>query len=308
MMNFMNNLNTRTNDSMVIVLVLLLLLSVTIYLIVLYNRPSRKKFTVIDAPINLKIQNSGNNELKLINKSRDIPEDINGERFAYSFWVYLQSSNDSTDHTLIFSRTRDTFDVENPVIVKQPTILAYIRKNTNSMIIKLRTRESSDTNIGNVNSTGSSSDDNNDNNDLDEMGFNYSDPANFISIDNSVDDMLEFKLDYIPLQRWVNIIVNINGNLSTLFVDGRVHSTSVASNDKIVKMPEGKVIVGGDGNLNTTNGYLSRLEFFDYAFTTQNQVNKIYKSGPVSQSILQKLGVTEYGVRSPLYKIDLIKD
>jgi hypothetical protein len=137
------------------------------------------------------------------------------------------------------------------------------------------------------------------------MGFNS---GSFISINDSVDDMLEFKLDYIPLQRWVNIIVNINGNLSTLFVDGRVHSTSVASNDKIVKMPEGKVIVGGDGNLNTTNGYLSRLEFFDYAFTTQNQVNKIYKSGPVSQSILQKLGVTEYGVRSPLYKIDLIKD
>ena len=89
MMNFMNNLNTRTNDSMVIVLVLLLLLSVTIYLIVLYNRPSRKKFTVIDAPINLKIENSGNRELKKIKKSRDIPEDINGERFAYSFWVYL---------------------------------------------------------------------------------------------------------------------------------------------------------------------------------------------------------------------------
>lgn len=302
MMNFMNNLNTRTNDSMVIVLVLLLLLSVTIYLIVLYNRPSRKKFTVIDAPINLKIQNSGNNELKLINKSRDIPEDINGERFAYSFWVYLQSSNDATDHTLIFSRTRDNFDVENPVIVKQPTILAYIRKNTNSMIIKLRTKESSDSNITGYSGT--------DNNDLDNMGFNYDpeDTSKFISIDDSVDDMLEFKLDYIPLQRWVNIIVNINGNLSTLFVDGRIHSTSVANNNRTVMSPAGDVIVGGDDDLGTTDGYLSRLEFFDYAFTSQNEVNKIYKSGPVHQSILQRLGVTEYGVRSPLYKIDLVND
>lgn len=293
MMNFINNLNTSSNDSMVIVLVLLLLLSVAIYLIVLYNKPSTKKFTVINTPVNLKIQNSGNNEFKLIKKSKDIPEDINGERFAYSFWVYLESANESTQHSLIFSRTSDEFDIDNPVIVKNSTILAYIRKNTNSLIIKLRTKGSTV-----VPRTS-------DSNDLDNMGFNS---GSFISINDSVDDMLEFKLDYIPLQRWVNIIVNINGNLSTLFVDGRVHSTSVASNDKIVKMPEGKVIVGGDGNLNTTNGYLSRLEFFDYAFTTQNQVNKIYKSGPVSQSILQRLGVTEYGVRSPLYKIDLIKD
>jgi len=298
-MNFINNLNTSSNDSMVIVLVLLLLLSVAIYLIILYNKPSTKKFTVINTPINLKIQNSGNNEFKLIKKSKDIPEDINGERFAYSFWVYLQSTNESDEHSLIFSRTTDDFDVENPTIIKNSTILAYIRKNTNSMIIKLRTKNST------VESNPDASDPT-ENNDLNKMGFVNEDV--FTSIDDSIDDMLEFKLDYIPLQRWVNIIVNINGNLSTLFVDGRIHSTSVANNNKIVKMPEGKVIVGGDENLNTTNGYLSRLEFFDYAFTSQNQVNKIYKSGPVSQSILQRLGVTEYGVRSPLYKIDLVND
>jgi hypothetical protein len=299
MMNFLNNLNTSSNDSMVIVLVLLLLLSVAIYLIVLYNKPSTKKFTIISVPINLKINNNGNNEFKLIKKSKDIPEDINGERFAYSFWVYLQSTNESDEHSLIFSRTTDDFDVENPTIIKNSTILAYIRKNTNSMIIKLRTKNST------VESNPDASDPT-ENNDLNKMGFVNEDV--FTSIDDSIDDMLEFKLDYIPLQRWVNIIVNINGNLSTLFVDGRIHSTSVANNNKIVKMPEGKVILGGDENLNTTNGYLSRLEFFDYAFTSQNQVNKIYKSGPVSQSILQRLGITEYGVRSPLYKIDLVKD
>jgi hypothetical protein len=299
MMNFINNLNTSSNDSMVIVLVLLLLLSVAIYLIVLYNKPSTKKFTIISVPINLKINNNGNNEFKLIKKSKDIPEDINGERFAYSFWVYLQSTNESDEHSLIFSRTTDDFDVENPTIIKNSTILAYIRKNTNSMIIKLRTKNST------VESNPDASDPT-ENNDLNKMGFVNEDV--FTSIDDSIDDMLEFKLDYIPLQRWVNIIVNINGNLSTLFVDGRIHSTSVANNNKIVKMPEGKVILGGDENLNTTNGYLSRLEFFDYAFTSQNQVNKIYKSGPVSQSILQRLGITEYGVRSPLYKIDLVKD
>lgn len=300
MVNFLNNLNTSSNDSMVIVLVLLLLLSVAIYLIILYNKPSSKKYTVISVPINLKIENNGNNEFKLIKKSKNIPEDINGERFAYSFWVYLQSTNDSNEHSLIFSRTTDDFDIDSPNIIKNSTILAYIRKNTNSMVIKLKTKGS--TVESNPNAT-----DPTENNDLNKMGF-IDENSNFISIDDSVDDMVEFKLDYIPLQRWVNVIVNINGNLSTLFVDGKVHSTSIANNNKTVKMPEGKVIIGGDENLNITNGYLSRLEFFDYAFTSQNQVNKIYRSGPVHQSILQRLGVTEYGIRSPLYKIELIKD
>ena len=36
-----------------------------------------------------------------------------------------------------------------------------------------------------------------------------------------------FKIDYVPLQRWVNIIINVNNNMLAVIMDGAIHSTKL---------------------------------------------------------------------------------
>lgn len=280
-MDFLNNLKStvQSQDSIMMVILLVLLLSVLVYLILLYNRPSTKKFTIISVPTHLNRKTSGINEFKIINKSKEVPENISTERFAYSFWVYLNSVNNSNKDTLIFARTNDDLDVEPRIIVNNAHLLVYMRKETNSMIVKLKTKSSTQI-------------DNGDNNLQ-------------TSIDEDTTNFLEYKIDYVPLQRWVHVLLNVNGKLTTLFLDGKAHSTNISPNMFSIKDPSGTVVIGGDSDLDVTDGLISRLEFFNYAFTNQGQVNGLYKNGPIKKNILQQLGITNYGVRSPLYRIDL---
>lgn len=280
-MDFLNNLKStvQSQDSIMMVILLVLLLSVLVYLILLYNRPSTKKFTIISVPTHLNRKTSGINEFKIINKSKEVPENISTERFAYSFWVYLNSVNNSNKDTLIFARTNDDLDVEPRIIVNNAHLLVYMRKETNSMIVKLKTKSSTQI-------------DNGDNNLQ-------------TSIDEDTTNFLEYKIDYVPLQRWVHVLLNVNGKLTTLFLDGKAHSTNISPNMSSIKDPSGTVVIGGDSELDVTDGLISRLEFFNYAFTNQGQVSGLYKNGPIKKNILQQLGITNYGVRSPLYRIDL---
>lgn len=287
-MDFLNNLKStvQSQDSIMMVILLVLLLSVLVYLILLYNRPSTKKFTIISVPTHLNRKTSGINEFKIINKSKEVPENISTERFAYSFWVYLNSVNNSDKNTLIFARTNDDLDVEPRIIVNNAHLLVYMRKNTNSMIVKLKTKSSTQIKSG----------DNNLDTTIEDLGS---------SIDEDTTNFLEYKIDYVPLQRWVHVLLNVNGKLTTLFLDGKAHSTNISPNMSSIKDPSGTVVIGGDSDLDVTDGLISRLEFFNYAFTNQGQVSGLYKNGPIKKNILQQLGITNYGVRSPLYRIDL---
>ena len=64
----------------------------------------------------------------------------------------------------------------------------------------------------------------------------------------------------------------------------------------------------GIDSLPAANGYLSRLQFFNYSLKTPAHISKIYEAGPVkSVGILQKLGLPLYGLRNPLYRVDEVK-
>ena len=51
------------------------------------------------------------------------------------------------------------------------------------------------------------------------------------------------------------------------------------------------------------DGFISKLKFFNYALTIDH-AKMMYKTGPVHQSILSKLGLPLYGVRNPFYRVD----
>ena len=52
-----------------------------------------------------------------------------------------------------------------------------------------------------------------------------------------------------------------------------------------------------------TTGFISRTQFFNYSLAA-SQVSQIYFAGPTSSNLLRSLGVPEYGVRSPVYRLD----
>ena len=131
-----------------------------------------------------------------------------------------------------------------------------------------------------------------------------------------------FKIDYVPLQRWVNIIINVNNNMLAIIMDGAIHSTRVLNEDndrcpgesasKLVSPTTGSIMIGNISeeinNLPAADGFISKVQFFNYSLKTPAHIQKIYNAGPVkSVGILQKLGLPLYGIRNPLYRIDEVK-
>lgn len=127
-----------------------------------------------------------------------------------------------------------------------------------------------------------------------------------------------FVIDYVPLHRWINVIINVNNNLLSIIVDGAVHSTRILNQEStecqnassnIVSVATGDVKIGAfNGDIPAAKGYISKIQFFNYSLKTSRHIQKIYESGPVkSSNVLQKLGLQLYGIRNPLYRIDEVK-
>ena len=130
-------------------------------------------------------------------------------------------------------------------------------------------------------------------------------------------------VDYIPLQRWVQvaIVVNetVNAGYISVYVDGELVKT-VSSNDSIQLSDgstveasfqqlnldkKGNVYIGGDvRNSNMTTGFsglVSNIVFANYDMNGK-EIRKYYHDGPIN-SITGKLGLGNYGVRTPVYRI-----
>ena len=78
-----------------------------------------------------------------------------------------------------------------------------------------------------------------------------------------------------PLQKWVNLIVSLNGRTLDVYIDGKLVRTCI--------LP-GVAKVDSNANINITpgggfNGYTSNLQYFAYPLNPQEAYN-IYKEGP----------------------------
>jgi hypothetical protein len=128
-------------------------------------------------------------------------------------------------------------------------------------------------------------------------------------------------IDYVPMQRWLHVVMVVDNKLVTTFIDGEIYSVKTTDEYKMLKEPErdargntithnliiektqGTLYMGKFGPAAPPSSYLSNLEFFNYAISI-NDVKRIYVHGPFSRNFLAMLGISSYGVRSPVYKID----
>jgi hypothetical protein len=220
-----------------------------------------------------------------------IPSLDNGLEYAMSFWVYvdtLQSTNNLKQVLLLGSREACTVycgmdkssnalyfaikltsctDTAMSADAAKASIAAYIQARSGSG----RGDSVSDGNGGGAN-----------------VGNNH----------------LVVRVEYVPLQRWVNVVVVMNQDIVTLYLDGDIYSVaSVTGNDggggkaAAVSAPTGGMLVGdtADGFY----GFVSRVQFFNYA-TSVYHARMLYNAGPVSRGLLGYIGLPRYRLQWPV--------
>jgi len=184
--------------------------------------------------------------------------------FTYSFWVYLREvTNDTSSST---DRRQLLFMRNNSDDFQDANPIVYIENDTNKLKIQLK---------------------NDDQSGADEADKNYK----------------IFTIKYLPVKRWVNVMINVDNKRVTIFLDGEIVETRILQ--KNVKETVGDVYVGKDSNIITPNALISKIQFYNYSIRTPNDIRKIYDDGPIKkQTVMRMLGLPNIGVRSPIYNLE----
>lgn len=244
-----------------------------------------------------------------INADVPMPSLYNGAEFSYSAWMYIESFNRTGKPQLVlYNGKGDSFsDAISPVFYLDPE---YV-----TLHVLLSTNKGA------------------------RAGVHRGSLENLHKYRDC--DFVRLSVDYVPMQRWVNVTLVVDNEYVQLFFDGElrkviditdkdlienIHSDiqtttkgpdDLCENDNVCCKPENtccgkrlmntntgkQLYIGKIGTDEVFNGYLSKVQFFNYAITVDH-AKIIYKSGPLHQSMLGRLGLPMYGLRNPFYKID----
>lgn len=272
-----------TGIVVLVILVMIVIVLILVYIIRVFKTSALKRVELLDKIIALDTRSS----LPHIVPANLMSVTTRGQEFSYCFWIYLSENYAASDmHKLIMVRGNGSQSYSTMTTDANPVIMMDAK--TNSMYFALSTTE--------TNSEFS-------------LSCIAKSPATTCTATTANSKHLVIKVEYVPLQRWINCCFVVRDNIATLFIDGDIYSIST-TNDihnatsgprPIIRGTTGKISIG-DPNY-PINGFLSKLEFFNYALN-HKQVQDIYKSGPVNSGFLSKFGIGNYGIRSPIYNLD----
>lgn len=235
----------------------------------------------------------------------DILDSGNGNKRSYCFWIYIldiQSQAGEYRHIATITNKGN----KNKEIEKS-SLCIRVNKERNSIEFRFGTNNSS------------------------PASLYYTEPSttSFLTTDimvgtTPVKYLTGVEIKYVPIQRWVHvgIVINDNGGGSiTTYIDGNFVETI---NNKNVKEQEyssgaqidtnrlnldhvGILFVGGEETPPTEvpmgfSGLFSRFTIFNYDLN-RNDIYKEYSSGPIKGG-LSSIGLTAYGIRNPIYKLN----
>jgi hypothetical protein len=265
-----------------------LLFFVIIYLFLKYFYTTLKYNTIIKSPILVR-RNNANAASK---SDADLPELKHGNEYAYSFWLYLNEVDNGDQMKVVFRRGT----------VEQPSPIVYLDKRSNKLFIKVKT------NAGEVHDAKVSAMDN-------QVSYTAGNQS-LVSNKSFHEDncfYMTLVVDYVPLQRWTHIVFTVDKEFAVIYVDGEIykvinHHTQSACdktslNVRGLAKTKGDVFVGSTDTNMAADAALSRLVFFNHSLSI-NQVQSIYAKGPMKSSLMRKLGISQYGVRNPVYRLD----
>lgn len=243
------------------------------------------------------IQMFGSGVVPLSIDQTKIPPCLSGQEYSYSFWVYIVQYTPASAPMMLFGRGSQANNQGGSPIV-------FLDQNTNKMYVSIA-----------INSTTSKS-------------------VAITSVATST-AYVTAQVDYVPMQRWVNIAFVIQDYLLTVYMDGdiytvrnvtdspdasspaaiaaaaasRLASTQAQATGAAVPPPPprpsfssstGSIVVGDSKS--QPQAFMSQLLYFNYSLTQQD-VYACYSAGPMSPSAMALIGIPAYGIRSPLYRI-----
>jgi len=338
LMDKVKNLDSTTITIIIIVFVSLLFIIVIVYIIFSLRAKNLTGKLLTSLPIDL-----SKTPVDAIALESIIPKLSAGIEYAYSFWIYINSYNQTFTSPPLQAASGSTMQLNNVAIDK----LVFYRGSSdnlstaspvvtmdglsNKMYIAIKTVNTSLDNDCNLNVANIRF--HNYFNAVKNTQFPQNIPgAPKTQSVPSYADPKENKyviltIDYIPLQRWVNIAFIINNKLLTVLIDGEIYS--VTSTDEIMMgLPQAFdqygnpvdvniILDKGSGNIypGTTSkitnpavvdGYLSKLQFYNYAVSISD-LRDYYKAGPIVSSSLFGIPLPlNYGIRSPIYNLNEI--
>ena len=203
-----------------------------------------------------------------------VPTTLNGQEYAYSFWVYLTDFQVTADPKLVFMRggppDGGSATGASPIV--------YMDAGANRMRVAVRTNLTPP-----------------------DAGEELS---GLTSADQAV---LSALVDYVPLQRWVHYVAQVQDSLLTVYQDGDVYTVENAQERgsatvrPVITGQSGDVLVGAPSGTSQVRGYITKLAFYNYALS-QRDVRALYRKGPGETGLF---GLpTNYRLRSPIYRLD----
>lgn len=287
--NYYNNMSS--NSSLYIglfaVIIITVIIAILLYTFLGWQLFSKIEQTVSDTKI--PIIGTKSNKFKA-----EIADTANGVRRSFSFWIYINDMNKYAGQyknviALSSNTNKFTPNLSSPHI--------FLDKTNNSMYIRFckKTPGATSSECSNIKS------------DLDLRAYMKQ----------------GIYIKYVPIQRWVNIVIVCNtdsfntslyayvdGDLSTTVVNeqkavkvGPVDIDTLDLNDIDINM-SGFLYVGADNTGDCGPGFsglISNFTSFNYELNAKDIYN-IYNKGPIN-GLLARLGLAAYGVRSPIYKL-----
>jgi hypothetical protein len=300
-----------------LIVVVLLFLVVILYILFMIKSPKLSGKELISKPLRLdQLANP-----KEISNSQ-MPLSVVGREYSYSFWVYVDSYDQTYTTTngkmlpidkLVFYRgTAGTVIGANPVV--------FMDGLSNKMHIAIKTQGSVPQSVAGVDYNA---------NLYNIRSMNYFQNPQLKLRDQSalqpaINKYLLISIDYVPLQRWVHVSFVVDNKLLTIYMDGEIYSVKSTDEYKalreqeldlrgnpidvnvIVDKTDGNLYVGKNsvGNRNVMSGYLSRLQYYNFALPL-TEVKRQYAQGPQKTGLFGLGGMDwNYGIRSPVYKLD----
>jgi hypothetical protein len=285
--------NMSNNSSLYIGLFFVIIFTVIIA-ILLYTFLGWQLFSKIEQTVeDTKIPIIGTKSTKF---KADVADTANGVRRSFSFWIYINDMNKYNGqykNVLALSSDANNYTPN----LSSPHI--FLDKTNNSMFIRFcnKTPGASEGKCPNIQN--------------DTELANYMKQGIFIK--------------YVPLQRWVNIVIVCNtdsfntsiyayvdGDLSTSVTNGQTQVSLINSGAKIDSLDfndininmSGYLYIGSDNIADCGPGFsglIANFTTFNYELNAKDIYN-IYNKGPIN-GLLARLGLASYGVRSPIYKL-----